>query len=188
MKNFILLFLLLIVSNSLSAQNLKPESLSISYFGENFIHPGMNISADYILHQWNQIKTRKGVSETTLKNWELRPGFGFWNEKNTKTSVFVLIEFNYSRTCVRGNTLKAGIGSGYLHSKINIDYEDFTKENSLISSLFLYYGKDFSMKKQIPIELFAKPEYFFNFNNIPLNSNYFTFQFGLNYKLKFSNF
>ena len=192
MKYPILLFLLS-VSTILSAQINNPTSISASYFGESITHPGLKIGVNYHLKSWDKTKTKKNTSQKTIyKRIDLSPNVGFYFHKDYQTGLFVLPELSYTRKNAKGNFMIFGMGAGYMRTFIPNVYEinsnneiEKTPEgyNYFLTNYFIAFGKDLSIKHNIPLEIFLKPQIMYALPNYPNGITYFALEVGVCYEL-----
>lgn len=192
MRNlFILLFLA--ATTIAQGQNLRPQSVYVSYFGETVTHPGLRVGASYQLKAWEKTKTKKSGKEKLIhKSIDLSPSVGFYYHKDYQTGIFVLPELSYSRKNVKGNYITFGIGAGYMRTFIPSVYEqnsngDIEKINGgynyFVTNYSIAFGKDLSHKENLPDNIFIKPQLL---NSIPNYSNSvwaFALELGVSYKL-----
>ena len=107
-----LLFLGLSLSERGFAQqfSLKELPISVAYFGENGIHPGLKFSTSYAF--WSKTKYRQYHSLKKQGKWgekgkrrELLADFnlGFYSHPNNHTGIFGNVGASYLRTKLRKN-------------------------------------------------------------------------------------
>lgn len=183
----------LIVSNCL-AQFKNLESVSISYYGEMIIHPGVKICADYNLKEWDKTKiTKKDSSKTINKSLLISPAFGFFYHKRYQTGLSIIPECKYKKRNKKGGFYELGIGLGYFRSFIPNTYEvnssgevnkTIAGHNYFASNYFVSFGKDLSVKKNLPIAYFIKPQFIYTVPNFPSGTGYFALELGISYSLK----
>lgn len=193
-----LLFITFFVTNTiLQAQSLRPNSIFASYFGETITHPGLKIGLTYQLKNWDKTKTKKNGTKTTIqRSLDLNPSIGFFYHRAYQTGIFILPELSYTTKKANGNFLVTAIGCGYMRTilpnvydlnsngeikKINVGY------NYFLSSYALIFGKDLSVKKNIPISIFLKPQILYALPNATKGVSYFAFELGVSYKLTKKN-
>lgn len=75
-----LIFLVFLTSASIiDAQNLRPQSIYASYFGETVTHPGLRVGLNYQLKDWSKTKLMKSGTEKVIQNnMDLSPSIGFF--------------------------------------------------------------------------------------------------------------
>lgn len=175
-------------------KKFKPNSISVSYYGEIITHPGLRIGANYNLRQWEKVKTsRKGVIKTKHKVIEITPSVGFYYHRRYQTGIFILPEIEYFRIKQNGKFFSIGLGLGYMRTFIPNTYEvlsngEVNKINAghdyFIRNYYVIFGKDLSVKKGIPLQYFIKPQLMTASPNFPKKVAYFILEIGIKYKLK----
>lgn len=77
-----LIFLVFLTSASIiDAQNLRPQSIYASYFGETVTHPGLRVGLNYQLKDWSKTKLMKSGTEKVIQNnMDLSPSIGFLSQ------------------------------------------------------------------------------------------------------------
>jgi hypothetical protein len=193
MRTFIIIFLLGFTMLAFG-QVKKPDVISISYYGEMITHPGFKISADFDIKEWDKTKaTKKDSSKTINKNLILSPTMGLFYHKRYQTGLFFIPEIKYKRQNPKGRFYEVGIGSGYFRTFIPNTYEvnsngavnkTNASYNYFASNFFISFGKDLSIKKNLPIAYFIKPQFMYAVPNFPNGTGYFALELGLCYSLK----
>ena len=189
-----LIVLLFLTSTFIApGQNLKPQTFYASYFGATVAHPGLRLGVSYHLTGWDKTKTKKSGKEKLLqKSLALNPSIGFYYYKDYQTGLFVLPELSYSRKNAKGNHLSLAIGAGYMRTFIPNVYElssdgDVQKihagYNYFITNYSISIGKDLSISKNIPINIFVKPELLNALPNYSKSVWYFALELGVCFKL-----
>lgn len=193
MRTSIIIFLLGFTMLA-SGQVKKPDVISISYYGEMITHPGFKISIDFDIKEWDKNKaTKKDSSKTINKNLILSPTIGLFYHKRYQTGLFFIPEIKYKRQNPKGIFYEFGIGAGYLKTFIPNTYEvsssgEINKTNAgynyFATNYFISFGKDLSIKKNLPIAYFIKPQFMYAVPNFPSGTGYFALELGLCYSLK----
>lgn len=137
----------------------------LSYFGDMIIHPGFQIGYEHPIKEWMKTKTRKG--QTIPKYKSLNAGLDFsyyWNPNHHHG--FILSPFlNYRRTKESGKFFETKFNLGYHQSVVDgmtyqvsdqgeVTSNKWNGQSTLYSSLSFGFGKDWRVKKQIPIRHF----------------------------------
>ncbi|MFB6319645.1 hypothetical protein [Saccharicrinis sp. FJH54] len=193
MRILSLLAFTLMVSNCL-AQFKNIESVSISYYGEMITHPGIKVSPDFNFKEWVKTRhTKNDSSKTINKSLQVSPTFGFFYHKRYQTGLFFIPEAKFKRQNHKGGFYELGLGLGYLRTFIPNTYEvngsgDVSKtivgHNYFTSNYFVSFGKDLSLRKNIPFEYFIKPQFLYTVPNFPNGTGYFAIELGIRYSLK----
>lgn len=175
-------------------QGIKPDAISVAYYGEMVIHPGLKLSADFNIKEWDKTKTTKKHSSKTInRSLILSPALGFFYHQNYQTGLFFMLELKYRRQNQRGVFFGFGIGLGYLRTFIPNTYEvDGSGEinqttagyNYFASNYFISFGKDLSIRKNIPLACFIKPQFMYAIPNFPNGTGYFALELGISYRFK----
>ena len=178
-NTFPLLLLLMLFSKTLQAQSfdIKEMPLSISYYGENAIHPGIKLGTYYTI--WSVEKTRtyrsskrKAKYGTKIKLKELNADFniGGYSHPNNHNGYFVNTGLTFLRTKLRKNRqLGISLELGYLRR----DYKFKTYElntdgtirevkaagnNAFTIGLAPQFGREFSIAER-PVRFYCKPAF-----------------------------
>ncbi len=192
MKKSVLILAALFALISGQSQTLKPNSVSIAYFGETITHPGLRISVGYEKQLQTKIKTGKAEERSVLRSIVLRPSMGLFYHKHYQTGFFVLPETGYRRVNDKGTFTGFGVGIGYLRTAVPNTYTlsasgDISRvktgNNHLVSSLYFVAGKDLSVRKNSPISWYIKPQIMQSVFSSNAGAGYFMLELGLSYKL-----
>tara|TARA_R110002050_G_scaffold6037_1_gene25783 strand:- start:1362 stop:1895 length:534 start_codon:yes stop_codon:yes gene_type:complete len=175
------------------AQFKTIESINFSYYGEMITHPGLKISADFNITEWDKIKsTNKDSSKTINKNILISPALGFFCHRRYQTGLFFIPEIKYKRQNPKGRFYEVGIGLGYLRTFIPNTYEvnssgEVNKTNAgynyFATNHFISFGKDLSIKKDLDLAYFIKPQFMYVVPNFPNGIGYFALELGIKYIL-----
>lgn len=192
---YLIVLLILFTTTEISAQIKKPTAISVSYFGETITHPGLKIGLDYELKSWDRNK-KKSTQKIISKSIILSSNIGFYFHKDYQTGAFALPELSYSRKNQKGNFRSIGLGVGYMRTFIPNVYEVNTANeikrtiagnNYFLSTCFVAFGKDLSVKYSIPMGVYIKPQIMYALPNYPNGVTYFALEIGINYKLICNN-
>lgn len=187
MKKLIVI-LFFAISQNLDAQNNK--YIGVSYLGETITHGGIKAGISFLLTDWEVVKVKK--NKTLQYHIDFRPNIGFFHHKAYQTSVFVLPELSFTKKRPSGNYQSIGVGLGYLRTFVPNVFEvdiadDIQKTNAgynyLLSNYFVVFGRDLSVKSQIPVALFIKPQMMMAYPNQNAGIWYFALELGFDYKL-----
>lgn len=194
MKKYLVFLFLIHTTHLLFSQNLKPDYLTVSYFGEAVTHPGMRLGATYTLTSWEKSKLKKNAKEKIIqKNISTGPGVGFFYHKDYQTALFFTGGIGYSRMNSKGNSLAFGIDVGYMRTFLPDVYslnstdeiqKVHTGYNYFLTSYAVTFGKDLSIKKGLPLTVFIKPQVMYAIPNAAGGVFYFALETGIAYKLK----
>lgn len=89
-RKYLSLLILFNLSIIVSAQDIKARTVSISYIGEMFTHPGLKPGLDYSLIKWPAvIENRKGEKNSINKNLLIRPTLGFIYHRRYQTGLLL---------------------------------------------------------------------------------------------------
>lgn len=190
---YLILIVFLTSSSMFQAQNLRPQSIYVSYFGETVTHPGLKFGVSYQFKRWDKTKIRRSGNEKVIqKSIDFSPSIGLFYHKDYQTGLFVLPELSYSRKNIKGNFQSLAIGAGYMRTfipnvydlnsngaieKIHVGY------NYFITNYSITFGKDLSIKKKIPLCIYIKPQLIYATPNYSKGIKYFAMELGVNYKL-----
>lgn len=192
-KLSIVLFLMLHSLNGFS-QKAVPESISVSYLGEMVTHPGLKLSFDYPLTQWERSKKgNSGVERSITKTVLLGPSIGAFYHRRYQTGLMVIPELKLKRQNQNGGYFELGAGFGYMRTFIPNTFE--VGENDVVSktsaghdywakNVFMTFGKEFKRGRKRPMGYFIKPQFVYATPNFPKGVGYFMLEIGMNFKLK----
>ncbi|MEZ4773284.1 MAG: hypothetical protein R3D00_08880 [Bacteroidia bacterium] len=177
----------------LHAQNLKPATINISYLGELATHPGLKVGLTYPVKSWEKSRiNNKGKEKSILTAFEISPSAGVFYHRDYQTGIFVLPEMGFSRQNGKGNYKAVGIGVGYMRTQVPHVYEIHADGeigkihagyNYFVTNYSLTFGKDLSIKRNIPVGIFIKPQVMYAVPNYNGGILYFALEAGLNYHL-----
>lgn len=155
----------------LTAQNVR-----LSYFGETITHYGLRGGLEYELHHAEKTKGASLVQNDLLFGIHLT----VFRHPNNHIGVIVAPELGWRRTGKRGGIMQASISSGLFRS-IYEGKTFKTNENGgfqkiplggqwgFLPGVSLGFGKDLSVKGDIPIILFTNVHYMHQY---PYNKTY----------------
>lgn len=188
----LLLATLLLVPLVLPAQGIKPDGVSISYFGEMITHPGVKVSLQYPLGSWSTTHQKgKGESIGITRQLTIQPAVGFFYHKRYQTGFFLTTDISYTRQNERGGFYGVGVGVGYLRSFIphvfEINGQGQVEKSSaghhyFLPSLHLYFGNTLNEK----LGWFVKPQFLYALPNFPKGTGYFSLEIGITRHLNVS--
>jgi hypothetical protein len=190
---YLILIACFTATSMLQAQNLRPQSIYASYFGETVTHPGLKVGVSYQFKSWDKTKVKKSGNEKVIqKSIDLCPSIGLFYHKDYQTGIFVLPELSYSRKNKNGNYRTLAIGAGYMRTfipnvydlnsngeieKIHVGY------NYFVTNYSIAFGKDLSVQRQIPLSIYIKPQVMYAIPNYSKGTMYFALELGVNYSL-----
>jgi hypothetical protein len=91
---------LLFITHNVCGQDNKTIPINISYFGETFVHPGIEI----------------GYENTFFKKFNYTASIGTYFHQRNHTDLFLSGGLNWRHTFSFGYSPEFGIGLGYLHT------------------------------------------------------------------------
>ncbi len=191
MKYIIVTFLL--IASLLQAQNLKPKSIFVSYFGETITHPGLKVGADFSCTGWSKKKIKKNGNQTVIqKNIYLCPSIGFFYHRDYQTGLFIISQLKYSRKKAKKNYLSYAIGAGYMRTFIpNVYVINSTGEierfhtgyNYFTTNYSVTFGKIFRNKNECLKSIFFTPQLINVLPNYTKSIWYFALEIGVSFDL-----
>lgn len=199
-----LCYLALLLSSTLAiAQQQDGLGITLSYFGENAIHPGLKAGISYPLLEKVKVKPRRSSKRqekhgaiTKRKQLVVGANTGFYNHPNNH-SAFLLggtLAFQRIKEAKgKGKLRGVELGAGYLQRIYNIDTYQANEEGiyeltnggqaQFFTSLAVYFGRDLSVKGGSPISWNIKPTLFLltpYSHSVTLNA---ALELGITYKL-----
>lgn len=150
-------------------------SLSIGYYGDNIIHPGMSIGGCYNLFSRLKIKSRlfekrqlRFGDKTNTLLYYAQVKSGFYYHPNNHNGWFGSVGAGFDRIKGKnGNILGYNLNIGYLIRAYNLKTYELTegkiKEVKNASSSGMYYsfspvfGRDFFVRTGVPLKTYLKP-------------------------------
>jgi hypothetical protein len=190
---YLFLLTILSISGVLHSQSLNPTSVSISYFGETITHPGLKVGVDYELGSWQKSTTWKsGKSKMVRSSISVSANAGFFYHKDYQTGLFVIPEAGYTRKKANGNFVTYGLGAGYMRTIVPDVYEsnpegEFVKTsqgyNYFLANYSVAFGKDLSVSREIPMDIFVKPQLMSALPGVTGGVAYFAVELGVKYRL-----
>ncbi|RIV71550.1 hypothetical protein D2U88_07230 [Flagellimonas aequoris] len=191
---FFVMLMVMFTSIGCFSQNMMPKSISVSYLGEMVTHPGLKLTFDYPLTEWEKSKSgRRGGERRIEKSIELSPTVGFYYHRRYQSGVMAIPELKFKRQNPKGNYFEIGAGLGYLRTIVPNTYEvDATGEvskthaghNYWAKNLFVTFGRELKSHRGWPMGIFVKPQFLYATPNFPKGVGYFMLELGINVKLK----
>ena len=177
MKNPILFLLMTSLTFSGFSQNesSNPFSVSVSYFGDNAIHPGLKLSGYYDFVNYEKSKARKFKKRQEKKGNRVKyktyygmASIGGYSHANNHNGWLVNIGGGYERVNARqGRLFGYSLNAGYLFRDYKFDTYTLSGneiENiglagsgGFVFSLAPHFGRDLSIKTSIPLKVQFKP-------------------------------
>jgi hypothetical protein len=165
-------------------QNLRPESLSIAYWGEMISHPGLKAEANYSLKSWEKEKQKKNIV--------LSPSLGVFYHKRYQTGVLPAVGLSYQSVRGAKKTFSGGLDLGYLRTFVPNTYQ-ITEEglmegivaghNYLATNVYVSLGRNIIQDGMKPSTIYVKPQFMLALPNFPNAVGYFMLEIGLKYQL-----
>ncbi|WP_421918960.1 hypothetical protein [Marinifilum sp.] len=190
----LLLFIFWLVASNCVAQFKNLESISVSYLGEMITHPGIKVSADFNMKEWDKTKnSHRGSSKTITKSLLFSPALGSFYHRRYQTGVFFMPEAKLKRKNPKGKFYEIGVGLGYLRTFIPNTYKvndagevskTLAGHNYFATNYSISFGKDLSVKKNLLVAYFIKPQFIYAVPNFPNGTGYFALEIGIKYSLK----
>ena len=178
-KYIVIIYLLFSLSNVAFAQW---RSYSSALFLEGISHPGIKVSAQYHLKDWEKEKKKK-----TFRSLVVSPSIGFFYHRRYQSGGFFLIELGNTSTNPKSFSFSYGLGAGFLGVLIPNSFS-YTSEGLrrkregntyFISSYFIQFGRSFGSEKNKM--LFVKPTFLYAVPNFVNGVGYFGLEFGLQF-------
>ena len=194
-KNYLLILYLFLPVLSFG-QSFTPYSVQASYFGETITHPGLRLSATYILKEKasrKRVTDRQAGAEPlsgTNHILEVRPSLGLFFHRRHQTGLFVLPEIGYLRTNRKRRQFGTGLGIGYLHSIIPNVFEvtaegqveeSRASHNFFLASIYTRWGRQL---KDSSFGYFVQPQFLYALPNYPNGVAYLALEIVITYRLK----
>lgn len=171
---------LLVVVNLFSVgfsqeKSANPFAISVSYFGDNGIHPGVKLGGYYdfvSFEKSNERKLKKGRKKkgdkVKYKTYYGVLSLGVYSHPNNHNGWFGNIGMGYERVNARqGRLFGYSLSVGYLYK--DYKFETFALNNNevetigfagsggMVFSLAPHFGRDLSVKTNIPLKIQLKP-------------------------------
>ncbi|MEZ4720488.1 MAG: hypothetical protein R2813_01260 [Flavobacteriales bacterium] len=189
MRTFILSLLLSVPFLS-TAQQLRPATVDVAYFGETATHPGLKVAATYPLKTWTKTKDKRGTEITLEKRIELSPNLGFYHHCHFQTGLFSIPELAYTRLKPSGRYLSIGLGAGYLGTIVPEVYRlhgsewerSFTTIHYAAASASLTLGKDRNTVGTGKLNTYFKPQCIYAFPGTPRGVWYLALEVGVRFQ------
>jgi hypothetical protein len=192
MKQLIILAMIALAAK-LNAQLLRPDVVTVAYFGETISHPGIKFGALYNLLTWDKSKTTpKGKEKHLQKTVDFIPSLGVFHHKGYQTGLFISPEVVLSRKKPKGGYRSVGLGAGYMRTFL-LNVYDFDNsgdlrrihagQNYFLTNYSITFGKDLMINKGIPLAIYAKPQFMYALPNTSKGIWYFALEVGAKLKL-----
>lgn len=173
-------FLLAMLFASTGIAQGEGIGLRVAYFGENAIHPGLKVGAEYLLHEKIKVQPRRNSKKaqkhgaiTKRKQIVLGGNLAFYNHANNHTAFLVGAEIGKQRIKeAKGKAKLRGVslGFGYLQRIYNVDTYEATEDGiyeqikggqaQFFTSFAAFVGRDLSINGGAPIAWYIKPTLF----------------------------
>ena len=201
MKNLLLIIICCYSVAQIQAQDNTPISLSLSYFGENAIHPGFKFGIEKPFYTKEKVKKRwfnkrqeRLGARTSKSQFLWGANVGMYNHPNNNTGIFLNGELSWRKTKMRKGTMfGVGLGLGYLHQFYNIDTYRLNDgklekvgaagQGMMTTSLSCLYGRDLSVRHNSPFSWYIKPSFIMQFPYNHSGGINAALELGVNYKL-----
>lgn len=174
MKHRILFLLIALVIGKVGmTQNFsfKYLPISVGYYGENGIHPGIKIGTSYSFYFWHGSRSTKFGKEYTRKELFLDYNLGFYSFPNNHTGYFTNVGMTFlSRgTFRKGFEFGLSFEMGYLRRSNKFETYELTSDgqisevsfagnNAMVLALSPIFAKEIAHYK---MRIFAKPSFQF---------------------------
>lgn len=177
-RNIFLILLMFIACGS-KAQNFsfKELPISVGFYGENGIHPGIKIGTSYNFYSREKSKNYRLNSRQTkfgnklkLKELFLDYNLGLYSFPNNHTGYFTNVGVTFLRTKLRKNfQLGLSFEMGYLRRANKFETYELTSDgqistvgfagnNAMVLALSPIFAKEFANNK---LRIFGKPSFQF---------------------------
>jgi hypothetical protein len=173
----ILLSVPLSISTILGQNNRATQGISLSYFNDQLLKPGMRVGYEYPI--WGKIK-EKDSGKSTIKEFVVKMNIGFHTHKRNTTAVFLNATIGYRFTTNSGFIIEPlHIGTGYVYNFLgadtySIDNNTVKKVNNAGNSTFMTpylsligVGYDFRKKQNLPFSAYISIDPFLRY---PVNT------------------
>ncbi|MEQ8415982.1 MAG: hypothetical protein RIB71_15995 [Imperialibacter sp.] len=174
MHKIIFLPVALLFFSSIRAQEVK-----LSYFGETFTHYGVKGAYSLPLYSWEKTNRSEKTKNSALV---FSPGLAIYRHTGNHIGVIVMPEVSYKTVNQKGSLFETGISPGLFRSFYEGQTFEVSEEGTLerkhlagraafMPSLFVGFGKDLSVQKQIKLTWFCR---FHVLKQIPYNKSSLT--------------
>ena len=182
--------------------DLKRLPVSISYYGENGVHPGLKLGTWYTFATKEKSKTRwfkkrqeKLGDKVKLKNSFAVANVGFYDHPNNHLGTFITAGIGRERVKTRKGSIIGGVlEAGYLRrwnkfktyrltESGEIETVPLAGNNAFMVSLSPIFGRDWNYRRNLPLRWTMKPSLQFLQYNHTWVANA-AFEFGVQFYLK----
>ncbi|MFK8037807.1 MAG: hypothetical protein AB8B74_05925 [Crocinitomicaceae bacterium] len=174
---FLLTFILVVIQLTIchSQSESGPFSVSASYFGDNGFHPGLKFSGYYDFINFEKSKKRKFKKGQEKKGDKLKYksyygvlSLGGYSHANNHNGWFGNVGAGYERVNARqGRLFGYSLNLGYLYRDYKFDTYQLVENEiesiglagsgGVVFSLSPHFGRDLSVKTNIPLKVQIKP-------------------------------
>ena len=157
-------------------QENKMLPISVSYYGDNLIHPGLKVGTTYTFKSYQKFKVRrlnkrqiKMGNKIKYKQLMIMGSVGGYSHPNNDIGLFMNTGFGYERVkSGKGNLFGVNLELGYLRTfnrfktlSVNpaggIELVSLAGQNSVMLTLSPVFGRDLSIRRDIPLKWYVKP-------------------------------
>ena len=169
---------------SISNGQIRPNVLSIGYFGELVTHPGLSVGLSFSISEWEK-KRKADITQSLV----FRPTASIFHHRRYQTGIILKPELALFRQKSGGSYRAIGSGGGYMRTIIPNSYEvsgtevaksTFSGHNYFIGSIFFEFGKS---SRSGPWGYYIKPQLLYAIPNFPNGVGYLAFEIGLTHQL-----
>lgn len=197
MRYFKILGLLLIIPICSNAQADYKSSWQMGYYGDVIFHPGVKIGYEYALKNWTKTSIKKKGEVLKYKTFNTGIDFMYYWHPKHHHGLIVSPALSYRRIKENGRFFQIKLNLGLHRSLVDgttyqvekdgtVSKLGLAGQNTIYNSFSVGFGKDLSIKKEVPIR------YYFDMGisgRFPYNHSYlvgFNLGFGIHYLLNSS--
>jgi len=187
-----IIILLYSLCAGLYSQKLVPNFVSLSYYGESVLHPGIKVGAGYTLVEWEitQIKNRQHKFQV-YKRIEGWVSTGFYYHNGYQSGQFLIPEIQYQRQKLGKTFAGLGLGLGIIRTSIVNVFQintSHTIEKARIAAwnAAIVLSSEFEKKlPKYPVAIYIKPQLMVS---IPDFTKYLTIEVGCIYMINYEKY
>ncbi len=172
---FLVLNISLVFGGFSQKKDSNPLAISASYYGDNGFHPGIKLSGYYDILNYEKSKERifkksqqKKGNKVKLKTYFGQLSLGAYSHANNHNGWFANIGGGYERINTRqGRLFGYSINIGYLFRDYKFDTFELSENGfekislagsgGILLSFAPHFGRDLSIKTNIPLKVQVKP-------------------------------
>lgn len=166
-KRLLILFLLILIHYTLSAQIENESNLQISYFGNLISYHGTSIGYQTPLKNWVNVKTKRQSKITKNKSLNIGADIAYYKHHDHHYGLIFSPYFSYLRTKDNGKYIQLKLGVGYHRSFVDgitysvkddglVESKSHFGQNSFYNSISFDFGRDLRVTQQKPFRWFIQ--------------------------------